>query len=159
MQQKSLFPARFSLAHGGTLAPHGRKGRRPLARKRPIHFVLKSKRALYPKRALIERELRRLGEKFSLRLYGIAVAHDHVHFVARIPGRAEYKAFIRALTGILARKLGRGVWALPPFSRIASWGRAFVQLKKYLQQNREEAAGTRPYAPRKDWHARYLKSG
>jgi hypothetical protein len=35
-------------------------------------------------------------------------------------------------------------WALPPFTRVASWGRESRALKNYLKLNREEAAGIRP---------------
>jgi len=100
-------------------------------------------------------ELKRLADKFHIRVYSFAVAHDHLHFVARIPSRAHYVKFIRALCGLLARKLGAKLWALPPFSRVATWGRDFKALLNYLAKNREEAAGRRPYEPRKDWYKRF----
>jgi hypothetical protein len=37
-----------------------------------------------------------------------------------------------------------------------SWGDDFEQGLKYLQENREEAAGLRPYTPRKNWYTRRL---
>ncbi|MGZ3649527.1 MAG: hypothetical protein ACXWSC_00220 [Bdellovibrionota bacterium] len=57
------------------------------------------------------------------------MSHEHLHFVARLPSRALYVKFIRALSGLLARKLGAKLWALPPFSRVATWGRDFLELK------------------------------
>jgi hypothetical protein len=89
-----------------------------------------------------------------LRVYDLAVSHDHAHLLLKTPGRREYRAFIRSLTGILAHRLGKGCWLLLPFSRIASWGKEFARLKIYLRKNREEASGARPYEPRKD---RYKK--
>lgn len=100
-------------------------------------------------------ELQRQARKFHIRVYSAAVAHDHLHFVARIPSRAHYVKFIRALCGLLARKLGAKLWSELPFSRVATWGRDFKQLLDYLAKNREEAAGERPYEPRKDWYKRY----
>jgi REP element-mobilizing transposase RayT len=145
--QKSLFT--FSSIHGGEHSIGKRKNRRPLSRKKPIHLVLKSKRNLYQHKDLIETQLKRQAEKFEIRLYDKAVARDHVHILAKIPGKREYTAFIRALTGILAKKLGRNLFSLLPFTRVAEWGRDFLNLKKYFLQNREEAAGRRPYRERK----------
>lgn len=88
----------------------------------------------------------------------MAVAEDHVHLVIKIGGREEYKAFIRSLTGLLARKLGKGLFALLPFTRIANWGKDFAYLKKYLRKNREEASGARAYEPRRDWYKRFRPS-
>jgi len=75
--------------------------------------------------------------------------------VATTPGRKEYNAFIRSLTGLLARKLGKGLWALLPFSRVAQWGKPFRALQKYLEQNRLEAEGVMPYQKRNDWYRRH----
>jgi REP element-mobilizing transposase RayT len=147
-RQLQLFPEKPDLSHGGELAHGRRKGRRPFARRRPIHFVLKSGKMILPSSRLIEKEIQRLAQRFGLRIYRIAIARDHVHFLARLPGRREYVAFIRSLTGILARKLGRGLWKLLPFSRVANWGREFRGLVAYLQKNTEEALGLRPYEPR-----------
>jgi REP element-mobilizing transposase RayT len=155
MRQASLFPGKYPIHHGATLARGRRKSLRPLSTKRPIHIVLKSKREIYSRRAIIEAELHRMCTRFGIRLYDVATASDHVHFVARIPSRKLYVAFIRSLTGLLARRFGKNLWALLPFSRVAHWGRAFMKLKKYLAQNREEAAGTRPYSSRTDWYERF----
>ena len=158
MRQMTLF-SKSPTFHGGELNAGRRKGARPLARKRPLHLVLKSSRASLRKHeALILASARRYGERFGIRLYDQAVNHDHLHFVLKIPGRREYAQFIRALTGFLARKLGKGLWKVLPFTRIASWGRDFQRLKAYLCQNREEASGRQPYTPREDYYARLRKS-
>jgi len=146
------------LAHGGQLASGRRKNSRPLAKNRPIHFVLKTKRPFHTAGPLILREARRLAGKFGLKIYDHAVASDHLHFVATIPGRKEYNAFIRSLCGLLARKLGKGLWSLSPFSRVAEWGKPFRALQKYLEQNRLEAEGVMPYQKRKDWYRRHRRA-
>lgn len=90
----------------------------------------------------------RFAGKFRVKAYGVAVNHDHVHFVLKVPGRAEYIAFLRALTGAIARKFGKGLWSLLPFTRVVAWGRDFRGVLSYLKKNREEASGARPYEPR-----------
>jgi len=151
MKQSSFFPKPIS-AHGGELALGRRKALRPLARRKPIHLVLKSKRNLLAQGSLLQQDTKRFAAKFGLRVYDSAIAKDHLHLVVMIPGRREYSAFIRALTGLLARKLGKGLWSLLPFSRVASWGKEFQTLLKYLEQNRLEAEGVMPYQKRSDWY-------
>ncbi|MGZ3662576.1 MAG: hypothetical protein ACXVCK_20930 [Bdellovibrionota bacterium] len=103
----------------------------------------------------METELIRLAAKFHIRVYSIATAHDHLHFVARLLSRAHYVKFIRARCGLVARKLGTKLWAELPFSRVGTWGRDFKQLLVYLKKNCEEANGERPYEIRNDWYKRY----
>ncbi len=157
MHQHSLFPGQFHAFHGGELARGKRKGLRPLARRRPIHLTLKAKRQIYAERRWIEGEVTRLAKRFHLKTYGIAVAGNHIHFAIEIPGRREYSAFIRALTAQIAKKLGKGLWSLTPFTRVANWGRDFKRLLDYIRKNREEASGERAYVPRKDWYRRFRK--
>jgi hypothetical protein len=128
---------------------------RPLARRKPVHLVLKAKRALSPKGMWIELEIERLAKRFALRIYRLAIARDHIHLVIEIPGRKEYVAFIRSLTGLIARKLGKGLWHLLPFTRVASWGKDFRNLMDYLRKNLEETVGLRPYEPRRDFYKRH----
>lgn len=154
MRQHSLFiPS--PLHHGGELAAGKRKSIRPLGRKRPIHLILKSRLPMRRHAPLIAKDAKRLAEKFSCRIYDTAVAADHVHLILTVAGRKEYRAFIRSLTGLLARKIQKGIFTLLPFSRVANWGKDFAQLKSYLRKNREEASGARPYESRQDWYRRY----
>lgn len=147
MRQYSLFKPTPKF-HGGTHARGKRKTLRPLATRKPLHLVLKSSRNLYRHRSLIEFQVFKQSELAQIRLFHKAVAADHVHLVLRIPSRNAYKAFVRALTGILARALGKKLWALLPFTRVANWGRDFANLRAYLLQNRVEAGGFVPYQPR-----------
>jgi REP element-mobilizing transposase RayT len=152
MKQLSMFP-REILVYGGTLVGNMRKTARPVAERRPMHIVLKAcKRVLYANRRSIYEEIRKKAEHFGLNAYGIAVNHDHIHLLLRVIRKEFYNAFIRALCGVLARRYGRGLWKLIPFSRVANWGEDFDQMLGYFKKNREEAAGTRPYEPRQDWY-------
>ena len=114
-----------------------------------MHFVLKSKRNLYRERKNIEGSLRKHAASFGHKIYGVAVAKDHVHFAILVSNRENYRKFIRAFTGLLARMLGKKLWSLLPYSRIASWGREFRGLQNYLALNRAEAAGEIPFQPRR----------
>lgn len=152
MKQYSLFPAP-PLFYGGDLIESKRKMQRPLSSKKALHLVLKAgKPVLYLHKAWIEKEIQRLGKKFQICVYKTAVNFDHVHFALRISSRKNYISFIRSLTGILARKLGKNLWKLLPFSRVVSWGRDFQKLLKYLEKNQKEAAGDVPYQPRRAWY-------
>jgi len=158
MRQSSFFPKQ-PLFYGGELSKGKRKTARPLAIKRPLHLILKAKRNLYIDKVFIESEVRCQAKKFGLRVYDLAIAFDHIHILTKIPGRREYKAFIRVLTAILVRELGWGLWLLLPFTRIVSWGRDFLGVRKYIEKNRKEASGALPYEVRKDWYKRYKNSG
>jgi hypothetical protein len=154
--QGSLFP-KAPLFYGGEIAPGRRKTMRPLATNRPLHLVLKAGISLGRHEALVTRKVKRLVERFSCRVYDCAVAPDHVHLALLIPGRREYRAFIRSLSGLLARKIQKGLFVLLPFTRVVSWGRDFRLLKSYIRKNQEEASGARPYEPRRDWYCKFKK--
>jgi len=157
-QTKFPFPDSIPF-HGGEINEGKRKTSRPLARKKPILFTLKSRCDLFQHAHIIEQKIKTYGDKFSLRIYDIAVSGDHAHFVAMIPGRREYNAFIRSLTALLSRILGKGLWLLLPFSRVGSWGRDYDGMKHYHEKNRREASGEQPYEPRKDYYKRYKSAG
>jgi hypothetical protein len=154
MKQASLFPIAPPI-FGGNLPRGRRKLARPLARKRPTHLILKAKKVIFPERKTVLDVVFSQAEKQSIRIYDLAVAKDHLHLVIVIPGRREYRAFIRSVTGLLARLFGKGLWTALPFTRVAQWGAAYRELQRYMEQNREEALGRRPYKPRKDWYQRF----
>jgi REP element-mobilizing transposase RayT len=157
MKQISFFPYEEPI-HGGIVRQGRRKEARPLNRDRPVHLVLKSKRKIFfPLRAAIYREIREKADHFGIRLYSTAVNHDHIHFIVRIYNENFYRGFIRALTGVIARRYGTGLWKLIPFTRVMNWGKDFKQGLAYLLKNREEASGARTYEPRKDWYSKWRK--
>jgi REP element-mobilizing transposase RayT len=157
MKQISFFPCEKPI-HGGIIRLGERKKARPLNRDRPIHLVLKAKgKMLYPHRDYLYKQIYAKGEHFGVRVYSVAVNHDHVHFIIRIHNENFYKGFIRALTGVIARKFGKGLWKLLPFTRVMNWGKDFKRGIAYLRKNREEAAGTRAYEPRHDWYSKWRK--
>lgn len=139
------------VSHGGDLDPGRRKVRRPLSSRKPVHLMLKAKQPWKNGRSVMH-ETRRLTERFKIRVLDLALASDHVHLAIQIPCRRDYVSFIRALTGILARKFGKGLWKALPFTRVAEWGRAYRELQKYFERNRLEFMGWIPYEARRDWY-------
>lgn len=157
MKQLSLLQAP-PLFHGGELALGKRKSRRPFDPKRSLHLTLKAERpVLFARRVEIEKEIRRWAARFHVKLYELAVNFDHIHVLLFAPSKRLLNAFHRALSSRLAALLGKGIWALLPFSRVVSWGRAFRVAREYIRRNREEAEGKRPYEKRKDWYRRHKK--
>jgi len=139
-------PATF----GGTLARGKRKDARPLSTKKPLHLVLKSKRAiLFRNKITVSSILRKQAKLFGIKLYSLSVQKDHIHISLKIPSRAAYVSFVRATAGLIARRLGKDLWMYLPFSRIVEWGRAFHAVEKYIFQNEMEVHGVWEYKPRR----------
>jgi REP element-mobilizing transposase RayT len=136
---------------GGTVGLGKRKTARVLDSRKPIHFVLKSRKTtqLYSHRRQLRQLLFRFAKKFGVKVYKESVQKDHWHICVRITNRTLYRSFIRALTGTIARKFGKGLWIQRPFSRIVSWGRDFLNVLDYILLNDCEIAGIVPYAIRK----------
>ena len=124
-----------------------RKGKRPLSSRHPIHIILKSKSCDLKRK---EREILRwwaiFGSKFGVKSYQIVVNLDHVHAIVRLHSPRLFTPFIRALAGTIARCL-KVKWRGRPATRIATWGRDFKRLVKYLKLNFLEANGFLDYEP------------
>ncbi len=140
-EQLSLIP-RQKPEHGGELNKGQRKTLRPLATDRPVHLVMKAERAFSREDARhILSENLRLAEKFGLKIYHQAASLDHVHAILKIPHRREYVKFIRSLSGLLARKFGKGFWKQVPYTRVGHWGRDYRGMVEYIAKNRGETQG------------------
>ena len=150
MKQIHLLPPP-SLFFGGGLEADPKRSQRILSTKLPTHLVLKSKPTfkLFKNKSIIEEILKKQAKKFGVKIYGLSVQKDHIHLNIRIFSRITYKAFIRAVTGLIARKLGCGIWKFRPFTRIVKWGRPFEILKKYILQNELEIKDIIPYQERR----------
>ncbi len=149
-RQISFFKA-IEKESGGSLTVKGkRKTARILDRRKPLHFVLKSKKIvnLYFHRILLRKFLFLYAKKFGIKVYKESVQKDHFHFCIKITNRQLYRAFIRALTGSIAQKLGKGLWVLLPYSRVVTWGWDFLGVLDYILLNDCEVAGNVPYASR-----------
>ena len=149
MKQTSFFP-QVSPIFGGASAKKCRHYRRVLTSQKPIHLVLKAtKNILFKNRDFIRLTLLRQAKLAGVTLYDYNINFDHIHLQIKIPNRLLYCRFVRALTGLISRKLGRGLWKLRPFTRVSEWGKAFYKLKHYILQNNLEVDGQIPYQSRK----------
>ncbi|HAG91543.1 MAG TPA: hypothetical protein DCL41_06710 [Bdellovibrionales bacterium] len=148
MKQLNLIPPP-RLECGGSLQ-NTRKHKRVLCSKRPLHLVLKANRnTLFKNREFIHQTLKTQAKKFGHKLQSRSVQKNHIHVLMQISSRLEYLKFIRALTGLIARKLGRGIWKFRPYTKILSWGREIKNVTGYILQNELEVFGVRAYRPRK----------
>lgn len=150
MQQLKLFQIETRKDHGGSLVKGKRIEKRPLSKSQPIHLVLKSNPEfnLRVNKELVETMSLRYALSNGIRIYSMSVQKDHVHYCIKIEDFDLYERFVRSLTGVLSRRLGKGLWKYRPYTRVGSWGRDFKGLKKYIQQNELEACGVISYQPR-----------
>ncbi|MBY0384206.1 transposase [bacterium] len=136
---------------GGSLLKGRRKTERVLNSRKPMHLVLKTKSAfsLFKQKNKLQAVLKKQAKTFGIKIYSESIQVDHWHLCLKITNRRLYRGFIRSLTGIIARQLGKGLWELRPYSRIVEWGRDFLNVTDYLLLNHCEASGIVPYAIRK----------
>lgn len=132
---------------GGELSKGKRRSQRPLSETEPIHLVLKSNKAfgrrslLHPaNRKMLLKYTRRFVFRFHVRLYSFANVGNHIHIVIRVSDRKSYVSFISALTGTISKMIFKsaGMWDMRPFTRVATWGRGFQIVKKYVERNVEQ---------------------
>ncbi len=137
MKQLKLFNDEAPKEFGGSLAAGKRKNLRPLDTRNPIHLVLKAKDsdALLENKERIIALLKKYAEKFGLKIYGIGVSADHIHFSLLIQSRPAYNRWVRTVTGRLAIEVKGLKWRFIPFTRVGSWGRDFKKLQAYIQRN------------------------
>lgn len=123
-----------------------RKSRRPISSRNPTHLILKSKKGdLKPQESEIISIWNQCTKKFKIKNYSIVVNINHIHAALRFcGGSVQYRRFIRAVTGVLGRRL-KIAWALSPLTRIVTWGRDYFGLLKYLKLNDLEANNIIPY--------------
>ena len=94
---------------GGALLEGKRKLFRPLSSKDSIHFVLRSSwatgrdsfLALRNKKA-IDHIIKKWAQKFGVKIYEQAITSNHIHLLLMITNRRLYRAFIKAVAGLIA---------------------------------------------------------
>jgi hypothetical protein len=156
--QHALFARRIHAeivrtTHGGAAALGRRKLERPVSTRRPMHVVLASDRARGPwslrkHEGAVRVALRRMARRFDIRVYDFANVGSHLHLLLRVRRRASFQAFLRSLTGIVARRVTgarRGHPCGPFFSalawsRVVSWGRDYLGVRHYVFRNAVEGA-------------------
>ena len=134
---------------GGETLIGKRKTARPLSDKKTIHLILKSNsvKVFTPTNKSLKRLIYNLAEKYSIKIYELALNHNHIHFVLRLKNKELYKFFIRELTSKMAlairKKLPhvKTILSLRPYSRILEWGKDFENVVDYIILNIEESMG------------------
>ncbi|RYZ78834.1 MAG: hypothetical protein EOP06_28335 [Proteobacteria bacterium] len=96
----------------------------------------------------MEKILRDQAALHKIKLFRVSLNWSHIHILMQTPSRAAYNKFIRGVTALLvafvSKKIGKscaGLFDLPPFTRIVSWGREFRKLMDYHDLNDMEARG------------------
>jgi len=158
------------------IKPHGHFGgrylknynpncQRPMDSKKALHLVLKSSHAVGEKsfksekfEAKIWNVISNHALKTGIKIHEYANGGNHLHLLLHARNRDDYRAFIRTITGLIARMVGnsqRGkplkkkFWDARPFSRVVSFAKKEINaIKTYLLRNTLEAIGWMPYISR-----------
>ena len=150
---------------GMYLKNYNPKSKRPMSPKKALHLVLHSSKATGSRSFKNEKFEVRIWEiiaqhavKTGVKIYEYANAGNHLHLLLRAKHREDYHAFIRTITGLIARLVGKSergqplkekFWSGRPFSRIVGFAkREFQNVKRYLLRNTLEVIGWMPYIER-----------
>lgn len=140
---------------GGRFKNYNPNAARPLAAKTPIHVVMRSPMAKgHLSLLFFDKEIRKIltqhSRKLGIRIYDLANAGNHLHFICYLPHVHSWNKFIRSVAGLIARlvlgaqrgkAVGARFWEGRPWTRILHWGRAYKAAKNYLGLNKIEALG------------------
>ncbi|OFZ19969.1 MAG: hypothetical protein A2Z20_10500 [Bdellovibrionales bacterium RBG_16_40_8] len=96
----------------------------------------------------VEKTVNNYANKFAVKIYQKAIVKNHLHLVLKFSHRFNYQSFVRAVSGVLAKKIGVR-WAVRPFTRIVRWGRDLKSIVQYVIMNELEAQGVINYQLRK----------
>jgi REP element-mobilizing transposase RayT len=173
--QQSLFDQRGKrgrkpkkpLGHFGGiyLKNYNPKSVRPMDSKKALHLVLKSSQAVGERSFGSDKLKTKIwdiicdhAEQKDITIYNYANGGNHLHLLLRAKNRDDYNAFIRSITGLIARLVGNSekgkplkkkFWDARPFSRVVSFAKKeFNNIKAYLLRNILEAIGWIPYITR-----------
>ena len=148
---------------------HAKKAR-PVHTKKAMHLTLRSSKAKGEKsfRASkerihrIEKLVRKQAQVFAVEIYRYANVGNHLHLLVKANSRKGFIRFLKAISGLIARialgaergkamlkESAKGFWDQRPWTRILFCWTDFKNVKKYVEQNFNEAMGFVPYKPRK----------
>jgi REP element-mobilizing transposase RayT len=133
-------------------------------------------RSLLRHRPLIAKVIAKAKKRFYIRVYEMAVVSNHIHLVVKGYRRRDLQNFFRVVAGHIAQEILREFpiergkrggapvslsterktretenkfWQTRIYSRIVTWGREYLAVKRYVIQNTMEALGIIPYIERK----------
>lgn len=155
---------KFAKGFGGELLTGKRKEKRPLSDKKPMHLILRSDtvKVFKPTNKQLRNFIYKIADKYGIKIYELALNHNHIHFVMKLKNKARYNSFIRELTSKIALTVRRffkyisasqskqnaedssdlkSILSHRPFSRILDWGRDFQNCIGYVLLNIDESLG------------------
>lgn len=136
-------------------------------------------RSLLRHRPLINRILKKNAKRYKVNIYEKAIVSNHIHILIRGNSRNDLQNFFRVVAGHIAqgilqkaplqqweinlrdgahkkndgdkttREKANKFWQTRVYTRVMSWGRDFLTVKKYIIQNTLEALGLVVYKPRR----------
>ncbi len=140
-------------------------------------------RCLYRHKKMILFVMRKASRLFQVRVYNYAICSNHIHILIKGHDRESIQNFFRVFAGHTAQRIlkkdpggalpkltggargcaknQRKFWSYLIYSRIVSWGREYLMVKRYIEKNTLEALNIIAYEPRvrKRGHAKYADSG
>ena len=167
MRYKTPMPRQLSFAshdafrpctrdeHGGELNQGRRKLYRPFDPRRPLHLTLRSERARGAWSMLDHKNARRVrhlvyrfAEKNGVKIHKYANSGNHLHLLVQSKRHEDFKAFLKTITGLIARaitgarkgKPAGKFWDSLAWSRVVNWGRDFKGVVDYILINEMEGA-------------------
>ncbi len=160
-QQLRKQSRKYAKGFGGELLKGKRKEKRPLSDKKPMHLILRSDsvKVFTPTNKSLKSLIYKTAEKYSIKIYELALNHTHIHFVMKLKNKEIYNAFIRELTSKMAIAIRRflknisqsdpntncidlkTILSHRPFSRILNWGKDFQNCIDYVILNIDESMG------------------
>ena len=145
--------AKGRTTHGGENTKGKRKEERPLSKSKPIHLILKSKKASgrlsflgAKNKVWIEKLLRAKAKKFFVRNEDYVNMGNHLHIRLRVQDRISFRKFLKSIVNLIARtltgakkgnKFGR-FWDGLAYTRILKSSFEQLQLHGYFRANRME---------------------
>lgn len=145
---------KVSKEYGGAINKGKRKVARPFDSKKPLHVTLRSLKARgrysllnIQNKVWIEKLVRALGQKWNVRIQEYANSGNHLHIAVYARSRSDFQAFLRILAGQVSMHVWGGkkgdangkFWDSIPYTRIVSWGRELLKVRKYIVLNNLES--------------------
>ena len=138
------------ISHGASDCIGKRKIARPFKRNCAIHLVLKSKNAkgalnllTARNRAEVAKIFTKQAKKFGVKIHSEQNVGNHLHAVISSGSRENFRGFLRAATGLIAKFVLNGkpgkFWTQIPFTRLITGKRDFSSMLNYISKNSTEA--------------------
>ena len=139
-KQEKILNLNLKKGFGGELQFGRRKEKRPLSTTLPMHLVLKSEsvKVFTPSNKSLKSLIYKTAEKYSIKIYELALNHNHMHFILKLKTKESYNHFIRELTSKMAVAIRRylvrlssaGSKAALSFQNESASGRACFQFSR-----------------------------